>query len=143
MNDEEKAFRAALKDDWCDLATHRVFADWLEEHGRDDEARLHRQWTSEAHKEAEEFLSEMAKLCTSGEETGDYRTGKTTTLADLIVAGYKHLATGDSALFLPFDTPDELYSGEYMREFWKHFRTLTCLPTPDEDYDMGFTRCGC
>lgn len=47
MTPEQQAFEDALKADRFDELTHRVYADWLEESGSDDEAAFHRLWTAD------------------------------------------------------------------------------------------------
>lgn len=44
---EQAAFEMALQSDRYDLVTHRAYADWLTEQGRDAEAEHHRSWTVE------------------------------------------------------------------------------------------------
>lgn len=45
MLNNEAAFLAALEANEDDEPTRRIFADWLEEHGRYEEAQRQRQWT--------------------------------------------------------------------------------------------------
>lgn len=46
MNDHEKAFLAALEANEDDEATRLIYADWLEEQGRYEDAERHRKWTA-------------------------------------------------------------------------------------------------
>lgn len=63
MNPNEKSvFEKAIQEDRYDEATRRVFGDWLEEHGFDDEAKVQREWTREK-QEAEDWLRDFANKC--------------------------------------------------------------------------------
>lgn len=55
MTDDEKAFLAHFDATPDDVAPHHMYADWLEERGRDDEAAYQRRWTAEIGK-AERWL---------------------------------------------------------------------------------------
>lgn len=59
MNDEE-AFLAAIAAAPEDEAPHKIFADWLDEHDRPEDAAYHRRWTIEV--AAEEWLKKFAHL---------------------------------------------------------------------------------
>lgn len=60
--EEAKAFRRALIKDHSDLATRKVYADYLEEHGLDDEALIQREWDYKK-VNAENALRDYAKEC--------------------------------------------------------------------------------
>ena len=45
MTLDEQAFIAAMKANPEDEAPHKVYADWLDEHDRPEEADYHRRWT--------------------------------------------------------------------------------------------------
>lgn len=47
MSDERAAFEAAIAADRYDQTSRLVYADWLNERGRDDEAEFQRRWTPE------------------------------------------------------------------------------------------------
>ncbi len=55
MDEERQAFLDAIAADRYDQTTRLVFADWLNEHGLDDEAEVQRQWTPEKQR-AEDWL---------------------------------------------------------------------------------------
>jgi uncharacterized protein (TIGR02996 family) len=57
--DEQKAFLAEIALNPDDETPHRIYADWLEEHGELDEAEKHRQWTTRRHR-AEQWLRNYA-----------------------------------------------------------------------------------
>ena len=61
MDPDEQAFHAAMAASPMDEAPRKVFADWLDERGRDDEATYWRKWTWEVAK-AEGWLREFARL---------------------------------------------------------------------------------
>lgn len=61
MSDERKAFVDILTKDRFDAKTRLVFADWLEEHGCDDEAAEQRRMASPEWVEAAKWIEEQVK----------------------------------------------------------------------------------
>src|SRR5438477_6621276 len=98
---EKKAFEDAISADRYDGDTRKVFADWLEENGYDDEAVLQRSWTPEKQR-AEDWLLDYATECAM-------------TYEELIEAAKNYLDTGDGYC-LGDMTPDIVFSGA--AEFW-------------------------
>jgi uncharacterized protein (TIGR02996 family) len=123
---EKKAFEDALRADRYDGVTRKVFADWLEENGYDDEAVLQRSWTPEK-QQAEDWLVEYARECEMSYE-------------ELIEAANDYLDTGE-AYCLPFDTPDIVYSGA--DEFWERFSLATGRGVSEDHRGETFFRCAC
>jgi uncharacterized protein (TIGR02996 family) len=64
MTDAEmfEAFTKAIEADRYDRTTRLVFADWLYQMGRDDEAKWQANWTPER-QEGEDWLREIAAAC--------------------------------------------------------------------------------
>jgi uncharacterized protein (TIGR02996 family) len=60
MTADEQAFRNAMAAAPDDEAPHRVLADWLDEHGREEEAAYHRRWTVEV-RDAERWIAKFAE----------------------------------------------------------------------------------
>jgi len=120
-------FLAAIKADRFDAATRKVFADWLEDHGEDDEAVIQREWTAENQRAAEQYLREYADECeiTSGE---------------LIEAGHAYLDDGD-CLGIGTMTPDVAMGSQ--EEFWGHFMVVTGRPVPAGKREDCFVHCAC
>ena len=152
---ERDAFLAAIAAAPEDEAPHRVFADWLDEHGEHEEAAYHRRWTVEvARAEAwlaayaaelnelgAEAVADFAEECAEdfGEEFGE-SAGYEFTMADLIRAAHAYLRTGETYC-LPFDTPDRVW--EDREAFWKNFEIATGTPVPDGQREATFFRCAC
>jgi uncharacterized protein (TIGR02996 family) len=123
---EKKAFEDVISADRYDGVTRKVFADWLEENGYDDEAVIQRSWTPEK-QQAEDWLVEYAKECEMSYD-------------ELIEAANKYLDTGDIHC-LGFDTPDIVYDGS--EEFWEHFSTATGRSVSEDHRGETFIRCAC
>lgn len=60
MTPEETAFRRAIAAAPADEAPRKVFADWLDEHDRPEEAAWYRTWTTAAAAAAREWLTAFA-----------------------------------------------------------------------------------
>jgi uncharacterized protein (TIGR02996 family) len=119
------------------------FADWLEENGHDDEARVQRAWTPERHREAEAFMKEYAAMLSGRDDAydeddeGRYRTF---TVDELLAEATEELAGRGGHVSLQFQTPDEVWTQR--EEFWRHYSVLTGRPV-EEGYDATFVSCGC
>ena len=61
MHPQKKAFLATLEEDWHDEASHKAFADWLDEHDEPEEADIHRRWTPQKQRAAEKWLGGLGK----------------------------------------------------------------------------------
>lgn len=138
MHPMRKAFYEHLKDDPKDVTTRRVFADWLEEEGHDEEARLQREWSLERYEEAEAFMKDYAEMLSGEDDSGGgYRR---ITVGRVLEAAADRLAGGFDGIGLRFDTPDEVYSRA--EEFWKHYAVLTGTYVEEGRSDT-FVSCGC
>src|SRR5207248_10839401 len=60
MSHDERALRAAIEAAPDDEAPHKVFADWLDEHDRPEEADWHRLWTPKAGRAARAWFRTFA-----------------------------------------------------------------------------------
>lgn len=157
--EEKVAFLQAIKDDPYDATTRRVYADWLEDHGFDDEARVQREWTPEKHKEAEAFVARWAKLLSGREYEEDDELvdewiaeegHRQYTPEEVLAVAARHLGKSLDGyagadrdwIGLRFDTPDEITSARQRKLFWRHFQTLTGTPVED-GFDSRFVSCGC
>jgi uncharacterized protein (TIGR02996 family) len=127
MHPQKKAFLAALEEDWRDEATHKAFADWLDENDEPEEADIHRQWTPQKQRAAERWLGRYASECEMS-------------YADLIEAAEGWLDRGDWVT-LPFDTPDVVYGNA--ETFWQHFQVVTGRVVPEEKRGDSFISCAC
>lgn len=127
MHPEEKAFLLARAADPHDMVTCKVFADWLDEHDRPEEADGHRKWTSER-QESKDWLRGFAEdLCMSYEF-----------LMEITRENYTKGQYHDGYC-LPFDTPDRVYDESEL--FWRHYETVTGQQLSGRD--DTFFRCAC
>ncbi len=141
---EREAFEAAIKKDRYDQTTRLVFADWLEEHGFDDEAVVQRKWTPKYQK-SEDWLMEYAKDIAAtdyykGVGYYEYRSEiRTFSYEYLLVLAAEHLESGEETALIGLNGPD---SRETMEEFWKHYRVVTGADVK-EGYAITFFACDC
>ena len=129
MPSERDAFLAALRENWNDETTHKIFADWLDENDEPELADLHRGWTLAKQEEAERFLAGFADDCETNVEI-------------VLEAAGEHLDTGNyGTLRLGFDTPDIAWSSR--REFWEAFQVATGRVVPEDRRESSFVSCSC
>jgi uncharacterized protein (TIGR02996 family) len=124
---EAQRFLAALDRGRFDKTTRMVFADWLEEHGYDDEAVFQRSWTREWQEARDHLL-----LCAA-----DCRI----TYDELLEAATAHLGGkegDDEATLLLGHDPDIVYDTE---TFWRAYQTVTGRETGGDR--GGFFSCAC
>lgn len=125
---EKGAFLKALGQDRYDEATHRAFADWLSEHGLDDEAEYHRLWTPER-QAAEDHLRKVASECEMNYDA-------------FMKAVERFLDTGHQ-LGLPMNVPEEDHDPA---AFWASVEVLTgrgpASDRRDSMWDFYFCNCG-
>lgn len=112
MSDEpiKKLFEEAIEADPYDGVTRKIFADWLEEHGHDDEAVVQRSWTPEK-QQAEDWLTEYAQ-----EHNLSY--------GDLIRAAHQLLDTGETS-HVGVDMWNILFDPLRREELWARFALAT------------------
>jgi len=124
--EEKKAFEDALLADRYDGDTRKVFADWLEENGHDDEAVLQRSWTPQK-QQAEDWLIDYALECGL-------------TYPELVKAANNYLDAG-KIYCLSDDTPDIVFTGA--DEFWERFSLATRRSVSEDRRGETFFRCAC
>lgn len=144
IHPEKQAFLNEIAADRYDWKARKIYADWCEDHGDDDEAAKQRAWTPEFQK-AEDFLREFA-------EEKCLRYGKTApefglspiTYEELIAFMHEYLDTGET-MYINVDTPD--YDA---KEVWGHFQTVTGRDPEGgpinewtEEPSLRFISCGC
>jgi uncharacterized protein (TIGR02996 family) len=112
MSDEpdKNLFEEMIRADRYDRVTRLIFADWLEEHGHDDEAVVQRSWTIEKQL-AEDWLTGYAQ-----EHNLAY--------ADLIRAAHHFLDTGETN-YVGVEVANVLFDPSRREEFWRRFETAT------------------
>ena len=126
---ERQGFEDALRENPRDEATHKIYADWLDENDEPELAQFHREFTVADYHDAKETIAYYAEVC---EMSFD----------ELITAGHTYLDTGDYEC-LPFDTPDEMLSSYNLERFWKAFQTYTFRLVPEDNRQDRFIRCAC
>lgn len=122
---ERLAFTRTLLKNPYDEATHRVFADWLDEHGYHEEAEVQRKWTKEK-QQIMDSVDWMMELATKAGRT----YGELMALADQ-------------------NQVRRLLKDWKAEEFWRHYETINSRSEEDvgEVNDLrdqlGQERCGC
>jgi uncharacterized protein (TIGR02996 family) len=153
MSERERqleAFLAAIQKDRYDEATRRVFADWLEENGYDDEALEQRRWTREK-QEAEDWLRELAgrlgQTCRNYDDALDGEVPElweAITYEDVIQAGYAAVQSGNHFVQVGDMTAANVMAEDSVRElYWKHWQTVTGQAVDDETRQHGVFSCSC
>lgn len=143
MNDQQRqrrGFEARLAADPYDETTHKVFADWLEEHGLDDEAAWQRSWTAERQR-AEEWLREFAGRC--GTANWD---GRPITYEDVIDAGRRYVESGGNDWFTQYgsqDAPELMWHDATREEYWRCWELVTGKKASGELRDGSPFSCSC
>lgn len=125
MHPEEKAFVLALAADPYDTVVCKIYADWLDDNDRPEEADERRLWTHEKQESKDWLTGFAADLFMSYE-----------CLMDITKDNYKDNRYG---YCLPFDTPDRVY--EEAELLWRHYETVTGNPTSGRN--DTFFRCAC
>lgn len=109
---DEQAFLAAIAADRGDLGLRGVFADWLDEHGRHEEADYQRRWDDSV-RWAEDWLAEFGHGCDIP-------------YPDLITAGHAWLR--DETDYIQdwnLNASNDLCDDERRAEFWRAWRLVT------------------
>lgn len=107
------AFLAALRENPYDGELREVYADWLEEHGFDDEALEQREWTGERQKSVD-FLRGIARKCKMSYEN--------------LLKEVHHFLDHDY-----WRHTGLLTYGAIVYDFWNHFEKVT-----GRDYDRRY-----
>lgn len=150
MDRNEEGLRKALALDRYDRVTRLALADWLEETDRPEEAMIHRAWTAEKERAAEEFLDELAHVITNGNGrviagqiwTGDaLPAGEKMSRQDLIEAAQAWLSHREP-LWLPMNNAG-LSGRQFDETFWQCVAILTDQQPPAKEKGYDFVRCSC
>jgi uncharacterized protein (TIGR02996 family) len=128
MTDSEMmaGFTKALKDNPRDHDTRLVFADWLEERGKDDEAMDLRKWTPEW----QDSVDWMHSFVERANQSYEY-------VMTCAKNGQHNVEEGF--------TSDEFSNAyeEDEEEFWKHYQIIT-RTTPEDEIDKHISfYCSC
>jgi uncharacterized protein (TIGR02996 family) len=125
-DEQRQAFEVALTADRYDELTHRAFADWLSEQGRDAEAEHHRLWTREW-QQAEDWLIRFAENADEEDE------GVAAVLKKVVEAG--HAALDGRELiqigFMGFGACNQVCDDEEIKAFWDNWSAYVRRPVPE------------
>lgn len=153
MSMDRAAFEAALLVDPDDEAPHKIFADWLDENGFEDEANYHRRWTVEL-REAEQWMAKFAEGHSKGYwewDDGDVDMGEKYTAEELIgyatnyVEGNRktkygwwgHTQQGDDSL------RSDMFEDETREKFWRCWELITGKSLIGNEKDNSPFGCSC
>lgn len=142
---DRASFEAAIKENRYDTAIRRVFADWLDENGFDDEAVFHREWTAEWQR-AEDWLRNFATTLGVGHYSAYGGDDKEITYADMMRHAKAWVdSQGDSwpEYFTQIGSEnarDEMHA--HADEFWKNYAIVTKTEI-DPNMDKHFYSCSC
>ncbi len=138
---ERQAFLDRLKEDFEDIVTRKVFADWLDEHDEPELANFHRSWNREKYDEASVWMEDFGSRI-SEEDFDDVM------VPDLVDAGWKYVRERKRVCLsgLGFTAESLIRDGETRVLFWKHWaflaETVICPDSPAA-YDGMLFQCSC
>lgn len=155
LSDEETVYVGQLIADPTDYTTRQVYADWLEDHDRPEDADFQRGISPRAWQEAGDYLHGYHERLSYARAYGyppgdpgldprDYNPPFW--FEEMLDGAHSHL-DGGYGLTLPFDTPNFVY--EEVDTFWQHFAVYTgrrIKPTDGKGYGRGpgkFLSCSC
>lgn len=153
---DEQAFLDRIAATPADYAPHGVYADWLDENDRPEEADWHRAWSAEKAAAARKWFDKFAE-----ENSGVWEDSKEYTGQEIIdialnyqVTGHRHTQHNSQ------DLQDAMYDRETRKTFWHNLGLATGvypgkprdnpfdaeMDSPDEDdyydYENPFS-CSC
>ena len=135
MDDPRQAFEKVIKDNPYDMDTRRMYADWLEENGFDDEAAEQRRRATLEWVEADRWMHWFADECGGTYDDFDYEEGYTNyshiTYEQCIEAGHTYLKSED--YFVQYGTEEArtLMHAE-KKNFWKNWSIITGVKINDD-----------
>ncbi|HKB01074.1 MAG TPA: TIGR02996 domain-containing protein [Gemmataceae bacterium] len=140
MTSDERAFLAAIEAAPADEAPHKVYADWLDEHDRPEEADWHRLWTPKAAHKARKWFEEFA-----AEHSDDYgEKVPAYTADDMIQFGRDYLRDGSTHMQYGMSLQEYMFGDAKRRRFWRNWALATGTFVPDETADTGYVfSCTC
>lgn len=111
-----------------DQVTRLVFADWLNEQGRDDEAEVQRSWTKDK-QEADETIASLSLLMDISKR-------------ELLAYG-EAASNGEGFCFSDDDAPDVMYDETFKKQFWDAWERLHGTKVEEEYRLANNFRCAC
>jgi uncharacterized protein (TIGR02996 family) len=141
MTGDERAFLAAIEAAPTDEAPHKVYADWLDEHDRPEEADWHRLWTPKAARAARKWFQ---KFAAEHSEEGLDEGVTPYTAEDMIQFGRDFLRDGSYHVQYGMSLQEFMYDDDNRREFWRNWALATGTFVPDEAAETGYVfSCTC
>ena len=124
---DKAVFEQRIAADRYNETLHRVFADWLEERGYDDEAATQRAWTQEK-QEAEDYFEDFAKK---------HRINYLRLIADI----NRNIHNGH--VCFSFDTPEIFQQQASRLLFLRHWKNLTGSKISKDKLARTIFSCAC
>lgn len=121
-------FYNTLRQDPYDQVTRLVFADWLNEQGRDDEAEEQRKWTKEK-QEAFDTMTSFSLLMDISQR-------------ELLAYG-EAASHGEGFCFSDDDAPDIMCDETYKKQFWDAWETIQGVKVNEEYRLVNNFHCAC
>jgi uncharacterized protein (TIGR02996 family) len=141
MSSDERALLAAIAAAPDDEAPHKVFADWLDEHDRPEEADWHRLWTTKAARKARKWFESFA-----AEHSAEIldEGGQPYTAADMIGFGEDYLRAGKYHVQYGMSLQEFMYVDANRQRFWRHWALATGTFVPEETVETAYVfSCTC
>ena len=140
MSGDERALLAAIEAAPNDEAPHKVYADWLDEHDRPEEADWHRAWTPKEARAARTWFRKFA--AEHSDEFGD--GGPPYTADDMIQFGRDYLRDGSYHVQYGMSLQEFMFVDGNRRTFWRNWALATGTFVPDETAETGYVfSCTC
>jgi uncharacterized protein (TIGR02996 family) len=141
MSHDEKALLAAVAAAPDDEAPHKVYADWLDEHDRPEEADWHRLWPPKAARAARTWFQSFAA---EHSEEMEEEFGEKYTAEDMIGFGRDYLRDGSYHVQYGMSLQEFMYDDANRQAFWRNWALATGTFVPDETVDTGYVfSCTC
>lgn len=141
------SFEAILKANRWDAVTHRVYADWLEERGLDDEAAKQRVWTHEWQRSWDAAEARLTKFADDITEDGSDPLDdvKSVTLEMVVDAGKRAHGNREYSCLsgMGFAAEGMMEDSKTRKEFWDAWSIYTGIEVDDEMRDFEVFRCSC
>jgi uncharacterized protein (TIGR02996 family) len=140
MTSDERAFLKAIAAAPTDEAPHKVYADWLDEHDRPEEADWHRLWTPKAARAAQKWFQKFA-----AEHSDDLGEGGPPYSAeDMIQFGRDFLRSGTPHVQYGMSLQEFMSADAHRRAFWRNWALATGTYVPEETAETGYVfSCTC
>jgi uncharacterized protein (TIGR02996 family) len=141
MSRDETAFLAAIAAAPDDEGPHKVYADWLDEHDRPEEADWHRLWTSKAAMAARKWFQQFAA---EHSEEMEEEFGKKYTARQMIQFGRDYLRNKTLHVQYGMSLQEFMFDDDNRRTFWQNWALATGTFVPDDTVEDGYVfSCTC